>query len=68
MELHDRIHMARRHAGLTQQQCADTVGVALSTWKNWESGKVSPRVDALTAFAHAAGVHLHDLIEPENSR
>lgn len=32
------IRSARKAAGLTQKSAAETVSVALSTWRKWEAG------------------------------
>ncbi|WP_366918410.1 helix-turn-helix domain-containing protein [Acetobacter senegalensis] len=32
------IRTARKSAGLTQAQAAETVSVAISTWRKWEAG------------------------------
>lgn len=34
---------ARVNAGLTQREAAGEIGVSLSTIKNWEKGKTSPK-------------------------
>lgn len=40
---------ARKNANLTQQRVADTLEVAVSTVRNWETGKTTPTVSQ--AFA-----------------
>ena len=42
----------REKAGLTMQQAADELGVAMSTIWRWENGKVLPTPKYLRLFAH----------------
>lgn len=54
----DRLRIARRYAGLDQEQLAELIGVARSTISNAESGRVKPRRITLRAWALACGVPL----------
>ncbi len=38
------LRAARVNAGLTQQEVADELGVALSTVRNWENGTTTPKL------------------------
>ena len=57
MNSQDRIRLARRHAGLSQAELAEAIGVQRSAVSHWESpqGK-NPSVDHLRAVAMVAGV------------
>jgi len=37
----------RKERGLTQQACADQIGVRVNTWALWERGEKSPTVSLL---------------------
>jgi transcriptional regulator with XRE-family HTH domain len=54
----DRLRIARKYAGLDQDQLADKIGIARSTVSNAESGRVKPRRITLRAWALACGVPL----------
>lgn len=46
----------RAAAGLTQQQCADLLGVGRVTWSRWESGVQHMPPYALRLWRHLAGL------------
>jgi transcriptional regulator with XRE-family HTH domain len=57
MGLAGRIRRARRIAGISQQQLADTLGVTRSAVSNWESdSEVRPATDRLAVMARALHV------------
>lgn len=62
--LPERLRRLRKAAGLTQQDVADAVGVAVGTVNKWEQGKQGLRGDNLTAVARALKVRLETLVEP----
>ena len=47
---------ARMKAGMTQEQIASAVGVAVTTYSNWELGKREPNVLKIKALAKVLGV------------
>ena len=47
---------ARIKAGMTQEQIASAVGVAVTTYSNWELGKREPNVLKIKALAKVLGV------------
>jgi transcriptional regulator with XRE-family HTH domain len=55
MTSQQRIRLARRHAGLSQTQLAQAVGVQRSAVSHWEQGK-NPSVNHMREIAVAAGV------------
>lgn len=42
---------ARTNAGLTQSQVAEALGVAISTVRNWETGKNTPKIKHACALS-----------------
>ncbi len=58
-----RIRLARRHAGLSQQQLADMVGVQRSAVSHWESSQAkNPSVEHLRQFAMVTQVQFEWLV------
>ena len=55
-KFHEILKEARINAGLTQSQLAKKIGVAKSTYCNWEQGTREPNVLKLKAIAKALGV------------
>jgi len=53
-----RIASARHTAGLTQDELAAAVGVAMSTIQQYESGRIQPRPNRLRKIAEATGKSL----------
>ena len=49
---------ARTNAGLTQTQVAEALGVAISTVRNWETGKFTPKLKQAYALCELYGVPL----------
>ena len=47
MNIGKRIKQARKWAGLSQQQLADSLKLSFMTIRRWESGEISPRVQEL---------------------
>ena len=57
MTPHQRIRLARRHAGCSQAQLAKTVGVLRSAVSHWESPLAqNPSIKHLREVAHEPGV------------
>ena len=48
----------------SQQKLADASGLSIASIKNYESGKTTPKVSALSAIAKAMGVGLEELLSP----
>ena len=53
----------RQEAGLKMYAAADSLGVAKSTWSQWESGKRFPNGEMLAAIADCLQVHSCVLIQ-----
>ena len=56
MDYGNNIKLARKEAGLTQEQLAKKCGVATITIRQYESGKRQPRFEQLQEIAIALGV------------
>ena len=56
--LGDRIRKARRDAGLSQQELADTIGVKVGSVSSWEADTAKPRdvITVVSAIAEATDV------------
>jgi transcriptional regulator with XRE-family HTH domain len=50
------LQAARTNAGLTQEQVADKLGVAISTVKNWEKGITTPKINQAYDLCDLYGV------------
>lgn len=57
-----RCHAARKAAGLSFRDAADTAGVSLSTIQRSESGGVDTGADVLRKLASAYGIDLCELM------
>lgn len=69
----EKIKKARKAAGLTQKQLADSLGVSESFVSQYESGKREPKYQTLVKLAAALGLpnpaHLmFDPLPPENEK
>lgn len=59
----DRIRRLRTHAGKSQQQVADAVGVSRVAVTKWESGQTKDmRIDSLKGIAKLFGISLEELM------
>lgn len=66
-KFHEILKEARQNAGLTQAQLAERIGVAKSTYCNWEQGAREPNVLKLKAIAKALGVTTDYLVGMEEN-
>ncbi len=57
-----RLKMLREKAKLSQEEVAETIGVARSAYFNWEAGANSPHVKYFPALALAFGVSIRTII------
>lgn len=64
LTLGERLHIARRRAGLTSAQMADRLRVAPNTVRSWEADRTTPNYLATLAWAEACGV-TPDTIDPD---
>lgn len=63
--LGERLKVARRYAGMTQEELADRAGVSIDTVRKLEQGRRhGARMATVNAFARALGVSTITLLEP----
>lgn len=62
MKFSDNITEFRNRNNLTRKQMADTLGISLSTYTNYEAGNRSPNIDMLPKIAAALHVSIDDLL------
>ena len=63
-----RLLGARAKAELTQQQCADAIGISKARYQHYETGRREPDVEMLIALAtlfHVSIDYLVGMIDPE---
>ena len=58
----DALRDLRKKKGLSQEQVARDMGVALLTYGNWERDDNTPTADNLVRLADYYGVHPRDLL------
>ena len=63
MELKDRIALARKQAGLSQEQLGEKLGVSRQAVSKWESGTADPSTSNLLALAKLFGVSAEELLK-----
>ena len=56
MELYERISLARKKAGLSQEQLGEKLGVSRQAVSKWESGQTNPDVAYITEMCRLLGV------------
>ena len=56
MELHERIALARKQAGLSQEQLGEKLGVSRQAVSKWESGQSNPDVAYIAGMCRLFGV------------
>ena len=54
----DRLHKARRVAGISVEEMATGLGVSRNTIGNWETGRSTPRRQSVIAWAQLTGAPL----------
>lgn len=67
MELKDRIALARKQAGLSQEQLGDQLGVSRQAVSKWEAGQANPDVTYIAAMCRLFGVSSDWLLLGEES-
>ena len=65
MKLHEVLRHYRTQRGLTQQQVADLMGIAKSTYSGYETGRRQPGVEEIKALAKIFSVSGDELIGSE---
>ena len=64
MELKDRIALARKQAGLSQEQLGEQLGVSRQAVSRWELDEVLPETANLLPLSRALGVSVDSLLDP----
>lgn len=70
-KFNENLREARKRAGKTQQQVADAIGIAKSTYCQYETGASEPNVLRMIAIAKFLGVTGNELLglgPPEKTR
>ena len=65
MNFNERLKEFRLLRGLTQKQVAESLGIVLSTYSNYELGRREPNVRNLVCLSHILNVPLDVLLETE---
>lgn len=63
--LASNVYRLRKDRGLTQEQLAEAVGVRQPRIAEVERGDANPRLDTLAKLAHALGVPVFALLDPD---
>lgn len=66
MTVGERIKAARKAKGLTQKELGEACGIAESTIRRYELGKLNPKYETLQKIAEPLGVNFLDLVLREN--
>lgn len=67
MELHERIALARKQAGLSQEQLGEKLGVSRQAVSKWESGQTNPDIAYVSQMCRLFGVSADWLLLGEES-
>ena len=61
MEIKITLAAARKNAGMTQHQLAETLGVCDSTVAHWESGRSLPNITYVTPLEEVLGMPIENV-------
>jgi len=69
MSFHELLKMHRNNHGLTQKAVAESIGVSLRGYQQYEQGKFEPNIEKLIKLADTFGISVDSLIghEPKDS-
>ena len=67
MEIKDKIRMAMKEAGFTQQGLADVLGITNPVVNTWVTGKRNPTVRTLKKIAAATGKPLEYFLQEDDN-
>ena len=65
MEIGEKLRNCRNRAGLTQDDCAEKLGVSRQTVSNWENGRSYPDVRSCLALGDLYQVTLDELLKED---
>lgn len=63
--MRNNIKYVREHKGITQKECADTLGITLRAWQTYEQGVSEPKQELLCRIADMFNVSLDYLLGRE---
>ena len=63
MSFADNLRHSRESAGLSQMELCRRSGISIDSLRNWEQGRVLPRIDAVVKLAIALGVSVDVLVK-----
>ena len=61
----DRLKKIREHAGISQAELAEAIGVTQGAISQYETGRWMPTVDKLKAMAQKLGVTVDELLKED---
>lgn len=61
MTFGERIKLARKVAGISQEELAKKIGTRQSQVTRWETNKATPRIETLAKIAEVTGVPLSEI-------
>ncbi len=62
MSFHIRLKAHRNQSGLTQKAVAESIGVSLRGYQQYEQGKFEPNIEKLIKLADTFGITVDELI------
>ena len=67
MSLATNIRLHRKHAGLTQIEFAEKLGVSIATLRRWEAGETAPTGTRIMEIASLLGISADELISDSDN-
>lgn len=61
-----RLKELRQEQQLSQQQLANKLGIAVSTYANWEQGRREPSIDDIYKIISSLKIEANELFEIDN--
>ena len=65
MEIGEKLRINRNKAGMTQEECAEKLGVSRQTVSNWENGRSYPDIRSVLSLGDLYGVSLDELLKED---
>lgn len=62
----NKLKEVRQEQQLSQKQIADKLGVAVSTYANWEQGRREPSISDIYKLLNALDIEANELFEIKN--
>ncbi|MBR5742464.1 MAG: helix-turn-helix transcriptional regulator, partial [Clostridia bacterium] len=67
MEIGEKLKESRTKAGITQEECAEKLGVSRQTVSNWETGRSYPDVRSCLSLGDLYQISLDELLREDTS-